>query len=442
MMRPFRFVGHKGAVHSVCTTPNGNTIVSASADQTIRVWSNSVEGFSQVIKSHSAPVKSVSLSDDGSLLLSGSDDKNLKVFQLQDRRFMFTISAHTNWVNSAMFSPDTRLIASGSEDSTCKLWDVTSKALITTFHDHNAGVKSVKFHPDGTCSASGSADKVIKIFDIRSQKPIQHYDAAADCVNEVAFHPNGRYLLSASSDSTVKIWDLRQGHILYSLYGHEGSSATCSFSPGGDFFTTSGADAIVNVWKSNLNEIDTEILDETSGLQKMRAAGGTKRPASGVATRAAPRPNSYRGNSARAKTGASASKIQTEASPTRGAGDNGAQQTNTFASAPGGGVTGSGEELALTLEKVVSQLDIISRTLHVLEQRVSMNEESVQNCLGFFKDAREARQSGAFQQQQDLETRMMASQLQSHQQMRYDLDQLKDLTTGVQENIASTIGAA
>ena len=30
-------------------------------------------------------------------------------------------------------------------------------------------------------------------------------------------------------------------------------------------------------------------------------------------------------------------------------------------------VGGSGEELAQTLEKVVSQLDIISRTLHVLE---------------------------------------------------------------------------
>ena len=53
---------------------------------------------------------------------------------------------------------------------------------------------------------------------------------------------------------------------------------------------------------------------------------------------------------------------------------------------PGGGVTGSGEELALTLEKVVSQLDIISRTLHVLEQRVSMNEESVQNCLSYFHE--------------------------------------------------------
>ena len=53
------------------------------------------------------------------------------------------------------------------------------------------------------------------------------------------------------------------------------------------------------------------------------------------------------------------------------------------------GVAGSGEELALTLEKVVSQLDIISRTLHVLEQRVSQNENSVALVQKYYRDARE-----------------------------------------------------
>jgi centriolar protein POC1 len=79
-VRPFRFVGHKAPVHSVAITPTGNTIVSGSADETIRIWNNTVEGHSQVIKSHSAPVKSVSLSHDGALLLSASDDKSLKCF--------------------------------------------------------------------------------------------------------------------------------------------------------------------------------------------------------------------------------------------------------------------------------------------------------------------------------------------------------------------------
>ena len=52
----------------------------------------------------------------------------------------------------------------------------------------------------------------------------------------------------------------------------------------------------------------------------------------------------------------------------------------------GDGVGGSGEELAQTLEKVVSQLDIISRTLHVLENRVSMNEASVNTVMDYFKE--------------------------------------------------------
>jgi centriolar protein POC1 len=79
-LRPYRFIGHKGPIYDVCVSPNGSTIASCSADETVRIWNNSVEGHSQVIKSHSAPVKSVALSTDGSLLLSGSDDKTLKVF--------------------------------------------------------------------------------------------------------------------------------------------------------------------------------------------------------------------------------------------------------------------------------------------------------------------------------------------------------------------------
>ena len=54
---------------------------------------------------------------------------------------------------------------------------------------------------------------------------------------------------------------------------------------------------------------------------------------------------------------------------------------------------GTGEELAQTLEKVVSQLDIISRTLNVLEQRVSMNEESVGNVMAYFHELRAQKES-------------------------------------------------
>ena len=52
------------------------------------------------------------------------------------------------------------------------------------------------------------------------------------------------------------------------------------------------------------------------------------------------------------------------------------------------GISGSGEELNATLEKIVSQLGMISSTLHVLEQRVTMNEDSTTQVLEYFRDAR------------------------------------------------------
>ena len=66
------------------------------------------------------------------------------------------------------------------------------------------------------------------------------------------------------------------------------------------------------------------------------------------------------------------------------------------------GVGGSGEELAQTLEKVVSQLDIISRTLSVLEQRVSMNEEAVGNVMSYFNEIRDQRQNNNYMSQGSL----------------------------------------
>jgi hypothetical protein len=42
---------------------------------------------------------------------------------------------------------------------------------------------------------------------------------------------------------------------------------------------------------------------------------------------------------------------------------------------------------------VVSQLDIISRTLHVLEQRVSMQEESVSGVMDYFREIKEQQAS-------------------------------------------------
>ena len=61
-----------------------------------------------------------------------------------------------------------------------------------------------------------------------------------------------------------------------------------------------------------------------------------------------------------------------------------------------GASMGQNEELAQNLEKIVSQLDIISSSLLLLEQRISTNEDQVAQVFEYFKEIRE--QNSSYQQ--------------------------------------------
>lgn len=77
---------------------------------------------------------------------------------------------------------------------------------------------------------------------------------------DVSFHPSGGFLLSSALDATVKVWDLREGRLFYTLFGHEGATLGLNFSPAGDFFASGGADDQVMVWKTNF---DRDLQDFT-----------------------------------------------------------------------------------------------------------------------------------------------------------------------------------
>ena len=53
----------------------------------------------------------------------------------------------------------------------------------------------------------------------------------------------------------------------------------------------------------------------------------------------------------------------------------------------------------MTLEKIVTQLDIVSRTLQMLEQRASLNEDAVQTCLSYFKEMKDMRNNERYVQE-------------------------------------------
>ncbi|MBT9313849.1 hypothetical protein IXB50_00215 [Leptothoe spongobia TAU-MAC 1115] len=72
--------GHRGSVRSVAFSPQGDRIVSGSADNTLRLWDREGNPIGQPLEGHRDSVWSVAFSPQGDRIVSGSSDNTLRLW--------------------------------------------------------------------------------------------------------------------------------------------------------------------------------------------------------------------------------------------------------------------------------------------------------------------------------------------------------------------------
>ena len=271
-----RFQGHSRGVNSICFSPDGQILASASGDGTIKLWN--LDGIEQqIFQGHSGWVNSICFSPDGQILASASGDGTIKLWNL-DGMEQQIFQGHSSWVNSVCFSPDGQIIASASTDSTVKLWTLGG-IEIQTFQGHKDSVNSVCFSPDGQIIASASTDGTIKLWKLN--RPLRRLGfhnfftgvsgelsemsngflllelkGHSSRVNSVCFSPDSQIIASASTDGTVKLWTLG-GIEIQTFQGHKDSVNSICFSPDGQVIASASTDSTVKLWTLGGIEIQT-----------------------------------------------------------------------------------------------------------------------------------------------------------------------------------------
>lgn len=157
-----KFTGHEGRITGIAILPDNDTILSGSADGTIRKWSLA-QGAAIGSISVGGPVTSLALSSDGHLLVvsahvadnNGKDDFHVRRWDVRRGDWLPPLKGHLTSILSVAVSRDGKVIATGDLGSTIKVWNGETGAELLTIKTDKGFIQSLAFNSDATMLAGG-----------------------------------------------------------------------------------------------------------------------------------------------------------------------------------------------------------------------------------------------------------------------------------------------
>ncbi|MFN8491643.1 MAG: BTAD domain-containing putative transcriptional regulator [Caldilineaceae bacterium] len=287
--------GHTNYVFSVCFTPDDQTLVSGSDDQSLRLWDvahlQAAEGAAgggpllQTLQGHSQGVWCARLSPDGRYLVSASGDHTLCLWDMRTRLLVRTFHGHEAGVRAVAFSWDGDQIASGDERGFLRIWQTQTGEIVNAWRGHTTTVWALAFSPDGQWLASGCYDQQVRLWSVaRLPRTATTVDLREDTtlgpillghthnVTAVAFSPDSKTLISGARDQTVRLWDVGphgQGQVRHILQGHTDSVNCIAVSPDGALVASGSDDQSIRLWDAHTGHALHTLRGHTQGILGM-----------------------------------------------------------------------------------------------------------------------------------------------------------------------------
>lgn len=263
----YTLIGHTEKIVSAVLSTDGRKALTCSYDRTAKIWDCYSGKLLYSLDGHTKWLTSAVFSKDGQYALTASEDYTAKIWSVETGKLLHTLRGHTNEIKSVSFSSDGKKILTASWDRTAKTWETESGKLLHTLRGHTNGVNSVMFSADNLKAVTASWDGTAKIWDIESGNLIQSLIGHGDCVRSAVFSSDGKKAITASWDSTAKIWDVESGKLLHNLYGHTDLVTSAVFNPDGKKILTISNDNFPKLWEAETGKLLDTFYGHTSIVQ-------------------------------------------------------------------------------------------------------------------------------------------------------------------------------
>ncbi len=158
------FTPRTNTITDLTFSPDGNKLISGSADGTITIW-DVANSFYLGVFGEQSPIESISYSPNGALLAVGGKRGDVRIWDVYDRSILISLW-HNETVQDLAFSPSGLILATASEDRIIRLWRVADGELLAELKGHTLGVYSLDFSPDGRLLASQGVEGTVRIWGV------------------------------------------------------------------------------------------------------------------------------------------------------------------------------------------------------------------------------------------------------------------------------------
>lgn len=251
---------HKGAIVGLAFAPDGQLLVTASAEGTIRLWDLATgkqqsEFASGGSGSHVGPID-VSLVD--RLLIYGDPvEAKLGVYDFLTKERRTGATAHKGPVVKLDTDEKGKRVVTGGMDGSIRVWNYEQGSAESLLGMHDARIRAIKVVPNQPIAISLSEDGIVRTWDLEKVSEISTAmlnPLAASPVHSVtaaAYSDDGETLVVGYAGGDVSIGSLPKKHESLRKSVHRGIVVTVAVSRDGKLVASAGAaDATVCIWRA------------------------------------------------------------------------------------------------------------------------------------------------------------------------------------------------